>query len=70
MLQGIDNFQVNQYSSYNRIQTELNRDEQLRKLGEQSQAPVEEKIEEAPREYTSGGSATTGLADLLKNIKL
>ncbi|MCR5591645.1 MAG: hypothetical protein K6F73_08935 [Lachnospiraceae bacterium] len=47
MLQGIDNFQVNQYSSYNRIQTELNRDEQLRKLGEQSQAPVEEKKQES-----------------------
>ncbi len=47
MLQGIDNFQVNQYSSYTRIQTELNRDEQLRKLGEQSQAPVEEKKQES-----------------------
>ena len=32
--------------------------------------PVEEELEEAPFEYSSGGEATTGLAALLKNIKL
>ena len=41
----------------------------IKACAENKEVKVEE-IEEAPREYTSGGSATTGLADLLKNIKL
>ena len=48
MLQGIDNFQVNQYSSYNRIQNDLNRDAELKKLGQQAEAHVQEKVSEAP----------------------
>ena len=35
-----------------------------------TEAEPEEELEEAPFEYSSGGEATTGLAALLKNIKL
>ena len=36
----------------------------------EDQQDIIEDVEEAPSSYSSGGEATTGLADLLKNIRL
>ncbi|MCR5687505.1 MAG: hypothetical protein K6G58_05745 [Lachnospiraceae bacterium] len=51
MIQGIDNFQVNQYSQYTKVQADLERNAELKKLGEQSAAATEgQHSQEASKE--------------------